>query len=728
LFFKLFFSKEFSNSVRNKLVVSFKMSTDTDHSVVGIKSLSQLLNVNGAHLLKRDLDEMPAKDNEVQASTPQGSDKSTQPVEKPSSEISEVAAENSEEPQSPEKVDQDDDKKVSDGVSPVAESSENKELDGDQEMTNDNDEPRQTEEEVEQDQRSEADPAHETAEPNTPGAVVVKPTLRGTFNETLGSWIGEWAMSDSDFDNGITGKFEYKKGKGIPEVDPEKPETISGQPKDLYMEGFFLLREGDKFRKVPEKDILIRFSATPEGTIAVEGTGKNKFGVFSLSGLFDPETSSLNLDRFYEKFVVAQASTSKNKKKSLGTTLGSTPRQKQPQERTWGDAFTPSDISGPAAAVNQRVRRAPSHLSEAPDADSNRRNMAQLLPIVDKLLSADRRKYFHAPVDPVILGIPNYFDVINEPMDLGTVRQGIVAGTYDAEDQVFDHIRLTFHNAMTFNPAKNDVHATAKSLLATFQTELSKLMARRLTEKPKKRKSAAFSSGDSKRSKSYSKVYKDDSHRYGESGDDDDDGSRSGGRRSKRADAIMVQPDNEELRLLRKQMEMMSHQLESLKAVTIQSQQMQLAVASPRPGAHLTSDLACDLDYHSVQAPVAAPKRNRAPPKPKAPKSYSSAYSSSYVSNDIDDEVGGRTQKTERPLSYQEKRALGQDINKLPGDKVQKVIDIITESGNQMGGDGAEEVEIDIEKLDTPTLKALQRYVREVLRTEKKKAIKDGVM
>ena len=78
-------------------------------------------------------------------------------------------------------------------------------------------------------------------------------------------------------------------------------------------------------------------------------------------------------------------------------------------------------------------------------------------------------------------------------------------------------------------------------------------------------------------------------------------------------------------------------------------------------------------------------------------------------------------------LSYQEKRALGQDINNLPADKVQRVLDIIAESGSQMLGEGAEEVEIDIEKLDTATLKSLQKYVREVLRTEKKKAIKDGV-
>lgn len=29
---------------------------------------------------------------------------------------------------------------------------------------------------------------------------------------------------------------------------------------------------------------------------------------------------------------------------------------------------------------------------------------------------------FNQPVDPIALGIPNYFDVIKEPMDLGTIQ------------------------------------------------------------------------------------------------------------------------------------------------------------------------------------------------------------------------------------------------------------------------------------------------------------------
>jgi hypothetical protein len=76
-------------------------------------------------------------------------------------------------------------------------------------------------------------------------------------------------------------------------------------------------------------------------------------------------------------------------------------------------------------------------------------------------------------------------------------------------------------------------------------------------------------------------------------------------------------------------------------------------------------------------------------------------------------------------IVQQEKRQLGQDIHKLPEDRVHRVIDIINESGCQMGGND-EEVEIDIEKLDTATLRSLQKYVREILRQEKKKVAKEA--
>lgn len=46
---------------------------------------------------------------------------------------------------------------------------------------------------------------------------------------------------------------------------------------------------------------------------------------------------------------------------------------------------------------------------------------AQLLSAVWKIKQA---VIFHTPVDPVKLGIPDYFDVVKRPMDFGTVKVG----------------------------------------------------------------------------------------------------------------------------------------------------------------------------------------------------------------------------------------------------------------------------------------------------------------
>ena len=65
----------------------------------------------------------------------------------------------------------------------------------------------------------------------------------------------------------------------------------------------------------------------------------------------------------------------------------------------------------------------------------------------------------------------------------------------------------------------------------------------------------------------------------------------------------------------------------------------------------------------------------------------------------------------QRPMTYDEKRTLSMNINKLPSDKLNKVLQIIAES-RPLGDQKDEEIEIDIGALDTKTLRELQRYVK----------------
>jgi len=77
---------------------------------------------------------------------------------------------------------------------------------------------------------------------------------------------------------------------------------------------------------------------------------------------------------------------------------------------------------------------------------------------------------FAAPVDPDALGLPTYREIVNEPMDLGTIKKLIEdGGKYVMAEEVDADVRLTFANAMKFNGEGTDVHVMARELLAEWE-------------------------------------------------------------------------------------------------------------------------------------------------------------------------------------------------------------------------------------------------------------------
>ena len=99
------------------------------------------------------------------------------------------------------------------------------------------------------------------------------------------------------------------------------------------------------------------------------------------------------------------------------------------------------------------------------------------LGIVDNLLRTDEMYPFYEPVDPVALGIPTYFDVVKNPMDLSTVKSNIVSGLYSSSNAFADDMRLMFRNAMLFNPPATFVYDVAEKHLKQFETTFEKQVA-----------------------------------------------------------------------------------------------------------------------------------------------------------------------------------------------------------------------------------------------------------
>lgn len=58
---------------------------------------------------------------------------------------------------------------------------------------------------------------------------------------------------------------------------------------------------------------------------------------------------------------------------------------------------------------------------------------------------------FLEKVDPVRDHVPDYFDVIEEPMDLGTVEERLKDGVYDSSEQFIRDVNLIWRNSITYN-------------------------------------------------------------------------------------------------------------------------------------------------------------------------------------------------------------------------------------------------------------------------------------
>lgn len=77
------------------------------------------------------------------------------------------------------------------------------------------------------------------------------------------------------------------------------------------------------------------------------------------------------------------------------------------------------------------------------------------------------------------------------------------------------------------------------------------------------------------------------------------------------------------------------------------------------------------------------------------------------------------------PMTYQEKKQLKVDIDKLPGDKLGKLVNIIHTRESCQRDSAPEEIEVDFETLKTSTLRALQKFVAACLRKCNKDVISE---
>ena len=127
----------------------------------------------------------------------------------------------------------------------------------------------------------------------------------------------------------------------------------------------------------------------------------------------------------------------------------------------------------PTATKNERTKR-----KAYEEAERTIRGISESFKICKKVLDAIKRNYnagpFLEPVNPEALGIPTYFDIIKNPMDLGTVEKKLKEHQYNDPTEFEEDMRLIWRNATTFNPKGTQVYIMAEEMGQAFESELKR--------------------------------------------------------------------------------------------------------------------------------------------------------------------------------------------------------------------------------------------------------------
>ena len=96
--------------------------------------------------------------------------------------------------------------------------------------------------------------------------------------------------------------------------------------------------------------------------------------------------------------------------------------------------------------------------------------------LLDGLWQLEDAGPFKQPVN--ILDVPDYFQVIDHPMDLQTVREELEAGNYETPMDFAKDVRLICDNSKNFNTNKKSrIYAMTIRLSAVFEEHIRPILA-----------------------------------------------------------------------------------------------------------------------------------------------------------------------------------------------------------------------------------------------------------
>uniref|UniRef100_H3CCY0 Bromodomain containing 4 n=1 Tax=Tetraodon nigroviridis TaxID=99883 RepID=H3CCY0_TETNG len=321
--------------------------------------------------------------------------------------------------------------------------------------------------------------------------------------------------------------------------------------------------------------------------------------------------------------------------------------------------------------------------------------------LVREMLSRKHASYawpFYKPVDVTSLGLHDYYDIIKHPMDLSTIKKKMDSRQYrDAQEFAAD-VRLMFSNCYKYNPPDHDVVSMARNLQDVFEMRFAKMPDDPEEAVPVPTPSSALLPAPSTRQVPPPAV--------------SDDSSSSSESECSSADSEKER--QQRLAQLQEQLKAVHEQLAALS-----QPQVTKTVKKPKSSKELImgkKERKKPIKKEGVKTihPAAPPG-----PTPLVPSaSLEIAHQTAVVSSP--DAFGSVSTERCRPMSYEEKRQLSLDINKLPGDKLGRVVHIIQTREPSLKSSNPDEIEIDFETLKPSTLRELEKYVSSCLKKKKK--------
>ncbi|XP_050209836.1 uncharacterized protein LOC126660402 [Mercurialis annua] len=86
------------------------------------------------------------------------------------------------------------------------------------------------------------------------------------------------------------------------------------------------------------------------------------------------------------------------------------------------------------------------------ESQYNKQELDSALEVIKKVMKMDAAEPFNSPVNPEALGIPDYFEVIDTPMDFGTICNNLERGDkYMNSEDVYQDLQYVWNNCFKYN-------------------------------------------------------------------------------------------------------------------------------------------------------------------------------------------------------------------------------------------------------------------------------------